>query len=737
MALPVTAGGGAGGDGKAVSITNTAAIFTTGVGAHGIVAQSIAGGGGLVGGGQFATALGSGSFAGSAGGAGSAGSVTLTNGANVIVTGLDSTAIFAQSAQAGGLGNDINITNAAGVLLSGGIGTGHAVWFDGGKNNALNNAGVMTTSLAIDGFTLQGGAGNETINNTGWTIGSVNLGLGLNPFNNKITGIFDAGTTVFLNDGSTLTNEGLFSPGAFLRVLTTNVTGNETQLDSGRYGLDLSYLLTKNGDPQPSDRTNITGTGVFDGVVDLNIMRPGLAKTGSHDTTIVHTGGGVTNAGLEINAVPTAVATYTLVYPNPDDIVLNYVIDFSPKGLTTNQHSVGNAINRIQNDLTSPNFEPIAAALYYQPTVAALGRVYDSMSGEGTSGVQQTAFSTNDMFMTTVLRQATLNPFEDDANSVRGGSTLSYAGAAEHPAFAAFKAPRYEPPRWRSWAQGYGAGASVNGEMPLGTAQLKFSTGGLAVGTHYRPDPDTLIGIAAGGDFSQFSVSERSTYGSVAGGHVAAYGATRWNALYAKGVVGFDFFENHESRTVSIPGTNQPIVPVPGFFENLHGQFGSKSFSARFEAGWRAYSGFVNVTPFVAVQYGLLHLNGYGEAASGGPSIVGLTYASRYVDSLPAFVGTEFEQKFAISGDRLLSSWLRVAWMHEFEPYRTINPTFIAAPGYDFIIDGAVAPRDAARVSTGVKVELDKNVLVFTNFDGEFSNKSYWYAGSGGFKVIW
>jgi uncharacterized protein with beta-barrel porin domain len=75
--------------------------------------------------------------------------------------------------------------------------------------------------------------------------------------------------------------------------------------------------------------------------------------------------------------------------------------------------------------------------------------------------------------------------------------------------------------------------------------------------------------------------------------------------------------------------------------------------------------------------------------------------------------------------------------MHEFEPYRTIDPSFIAGPGFNFIVNGAMAPRDAARVDAGFIFAATRNVGLFTNFDGEFSPKGNAYSGSGGFRIAW
>jgi len=75
--------------------------------------------------------------------------------------------------------------------------------------------------------------------------------------------------------------------------------------------------------------------------------------------------------------------------------------------------------------------------------------------------------------------------------------------------------------------------------------------------------------------------------------------------------------------------------------------------------------------------------------------------------------------------------------MHDFEPYRTIDPSFVTAPGYNFIINGAVAPRDAAQVNVGLKYGLTKNAALFTNFNGEFSGQGNGYAGMIGFDYTW
>jgi outer membrane autotransporter protein len=75
--------------------------------------------------------------------------------------------------------------------------------------------------------------------------------------------------------------------------------------------------------------------------------------------------------------------------------------------------------------------------------------------------------------------------------------------------------------------------------------------------------------------------------------------------------------------------------------------------------------------------------------------------------------------------------------MHEFEVYRPVTASFLAAPGVDFTVYGALAPRNSARVNAGFKLDLTKNMALFANFLGDFSGKGEALAGTGGVKISW
>jgi uncharacterized protein with beta-barrel porin domain len=747
-------GAGSGGD---VTVAIQGAVETSGPGAHGVIAQSVAGGGGLVGGGEFATILPAvGSFAGSAGGAGSAGSVNVDVSANILAMGAGSTGIVAASTDATGLGGALSVDVSAGADVIGGVGSGgtpglgdepaNAVRLIGGAANILTNSGFLTTGSGIQGFTVAGGLGDDSIVNFGRIDGSIDLAAGQNAIDNKPTGVFNSGSVVWLGPLAapldTLTNEGLLSPGGFNNVYTTNITGNLVQTPTGTYGLDL--------DLEPSnDLINVTGTAAVSGDVFVNLVNPltapGFAIPGTHQTTILAAQGGETHSGLMLTAFNTAVINFSLVYPGTQDIDLKYVIDYSPAGLTQNQHSVGNAVNVIQTAQISPAFRPIAVNLFYLPNVGTLGATYDSLSGEGVSASEQTAIGATDFFLSTVNSQTQRwigNVCGDDAN----GKTLYEAPPATLPTHKGQPAlpPCSTPRTWRVWGTGFGGGSNWPGDATVGSAGVNQHTSGFGAGLDYQVTPYALLGFAAGGGASSFGVTNRATSGKVDAFHAALYGALRNQGFYASGVLSYDQFSDSETRFASIPGAVLPAsnfvggpFVIPGFLERPNASFRAHSLSGYGEIGYEAKYGMLSATPFAGLEFVSLRTDAFTENNQGLPSVIGLSYASVTTTSLPSFLGLQLEAKGDLPNQMGLDVWARGAWKHEFDPTRSIETSFIAAPGFDFTIHGAEPPRDAFVTSVGLKLNVTKNAAIFGTFEGQFGSGASSVGGTGGLALTW
>jgi len=785
LPVSITKGaGGTGGSGGAVSVGSTNAIMTSGSGASGIIAQSIGGGGGVVGGGVFASTVSSGGpFAGSVGGAGDAGTVTVTSSGAILSSGSGAFGIFAQSATGTGRSSAVTVTAAAdvvangsgssalmgvstgtggtgniavtinpGIVVSGGSGQGAGVSFVGGAANTLTNDGIVTSVLAIDGYAMRGTTGGDRIDNRNLMIGSVDLQGGANGLQNAAGATFMSGITVSLGAGNTLTSLGLISPGDYQRLLTTNLTGNFSQTPTGVYGLDFDLELAA------ADQIVVTGTAAVSGIVAVNLINPNLtasaAKPGTFDNVIVAATDGESHAGIILEAPNTAVSTYSLVYPNGNDITLKHVISYSPVGLTGNQASVGDAVNRIQGAQTSPGFAPIATALFFQPTVGSLAHAYDLLSGSSTAATQQAGFGASDAFFASTGRQLAFWMAGDSGTagtSATGDnvstSIVAYAalggpvGDVVNSKSAVIAVPELR--HWRFWATGSGGSANVNGSPAIGTADARMHGGGFDAGVDFEMSRNLLAGIAVGSGLYEFNAPARLTSGSVEAGHISAYGAVRHGNLYATAILGVSAYYNNTRRHAAVPGVLLGLpggnVEVPGLSDTLKGDFLSYAVSGQFETGYRVNAGWLQLTPFAGLQFSALRSDSYVESGSnaGNAAPIGLAFSSRTNRSLPTFLGLEMRSDFDLGSERQLSVRARAAWKHEFLLDRSIEAAFQAAPGFTFVARGAAPASDALRTSLDFKLTLDDNVAVYSSFEGEFSGTGESYSGSAGLRINW
>ncbi len=642
---------------------------------------------------------------------------TITNAATGSITG-NSTDLWGIRVNTGN-----TVVNNGTVAVSG---TNSIAFLAEGNSNTFTNNGILSAS-GTDSYAVKFlGSGNSLLN-AGYLAGNIWFAAGsTNSFHNAAGGLFEPGSSLQLG-GNTLVNDGVISPGGLGNVLSpgngngpTTVTGHFVQGSTGNYWADLGFLTNQSTDQ--ADRMTVSGTAGVNGLVSLYINDPGMAKPRSNSLVILNAGGGVTNNGLTLNSwslngppLPTAVFTPSVGFDS-NNVYLNYAVNFAPLGLTGNQTQVGTAINAIQT-AGVPNFQPIAARIFWVPNVAALGQTYDSLSGEGTSAAQQAVFNSRGQFFDVVLSQAAL--------LLDSGPTqyaLAAAAPIAPPAMAA----------WRVWAAGFGSGGNLGGlATNPGSAKATFSNGGGAAGIDYRVNPNILVGFTAGGAEASFDVSDRRTRGSASGVNLGLYGmATLGSGVYVQGVLSYGYYSNDIHR--DLVGAN--IGPT----ENARGSFGSNLFGGRFEAGWKNTFSQVNLTPFASIQFDALSQDSYSEFTvvngTGLPNAMGLHYSSRSVTSVPLSLGLQVDGSFAVGNGTTITPSARISWVHEFEPIRAINAAFLAAPGFPFSVRGAAAAEDAARVDVGMAVRFSPRFSLYGSFVGIFSGAGTAVGGLGGIK---
>ncbi|WP_372088248.1 autotransporter outer membrane beta-barrel domain-containing protein (plasmid) [Tistrella mobilis] len=186
-------GGVVAGNGGAVSVTSSSAITTYGTAAAGIVAQSIGGGGGL------AIGTGAVTFANTPSGSNASQVTVTTSGGGAVQTqGATSFGILAQSVGGGG-GAIFGPTSLLSTNLGTGIGYAGNIAVDAGANVVTSGAG----SVAILGQSIGGGGG--VIASTTSNAGFVNYGTGLNSAGN---GNLNAGTVAVTTRNQTIATAG-------------------------------------------------------------------------------------------------------------------------------------------------------------------------------------------------------------------------------------------------------------------------------------------------------------------------------------------------------------------------------------------------------------------------------------------------------------------------------------------------------------------------------------------------
>jgi uncharacterized protein with beta-barrel porin domain len=289
--------------------------------------------------------------------------------------------------------------------------------------------------------------------------------------------------SVNVNNGGALA-PGINGPGIG-GIGTLTVNGN-LALQSGSF-----YVVGVNA--AAWGKTIVTGTATTSGTSTAEAVFQGTNFQQQY--TIRSATGGRTGTFGTFTAVnlPSFITT-ALVYTTTD-VDLTLTSHFTQlSGLTGNQSAVAagldNAINSGAGFLTG------LAGLTPGQIPAAL----DALSGEGTTGTQETALGANTLFLNAMTEQGLSWLNSEAGYSVGSGGdrgALSYAAndakRRQHPALKAIplKAPVEQPPRWRTWRRV----STVHGSLPARRASAAPTS---AITPHLGAQFDTHLVLASG-----------------------------------------------------------------------------------------------------------------------------------------------------------------------------------------------------------------------------------------------
>lgn len=391
--VAISGSGATGSDGHAVDVLNRGSISTSGKAAHGIIAQSIGGGGGFV----TATVTSDSvfNFSGTAGGQGDGGRVIVNNYGSVTASGNSSIGILAQSDGQTPTG-DVDVYNwTMGTSVIGGKG-GAAISILHGRNNQVINMANVSNAGGVSELAILGGDQNETVLNNGVISGNIDLGAGNNQIRNNVTGTLNSGAV--LNAGNTnasVRNLGTVSVGGSNNILTTALNGSYSQ--DGKLLIELRHIphSTQQAD---TDVLDISGRAVVEGELQVSVLNAQQAAPGIHSVAVLDAAQGLTQGFMPtLNAPNSAVAAFSLSRGS-NTINLDYEINYAPAGLTGAALAFGRYLNQAQANGGGSGLETIIATLT-QPgsTVQVLQDSYASLDPQPIStGISTSTLTVSD-----------------------------------------------------------------------------------------------------------------------------------------------------------------------------------------------------------------------------------------------------------------------------------------------------------------------------------------------------
>lgn len=621
---------------------------------------------------------------------------------------------------------------SAGTLdLGGTTQTTGALTLTGGtiQNGTLDSAafgvqsGAISAILGGAGALTKSGAGTVTMSATNSYTGATTIDGGTL----SVTGDISSSSGVAVNNGGVLAGTGV--------VPTTNINGGGTIAPGSasatgvlavKGNIDFapsSFYTVKVSPGAPSDLILATGTATLGGTVQ--VQGGNGAYSASTKYLILDAAGGVSGqfAGVTNNTSYLATLSYDA---NNAYLVLGSV-------LFPVTSSIGTALNAAAATNPTGTGATVIGTLAGL-NVAALPVALNQISGQGTTGTQETSFAANRLFTSSMTEQALfwLGGDRPDANAVTLHEPLAYAPEMPLGPFGSIDPAinKAQVRTWRLWSAGF-ADQSFLGADSAGTSSLSHTTVGGSMGFDRQLSPDLLVGLAVGVSNSSFTVPDLATSGTLQGGHFGAYGVAKRGDLYGLGALTFGMFNNSTTRTVSAGASPSEIETA---------QFPSEQLGGYFELGWRHKFDAITVSPYLAAAYVDTIQQAYAETSTtlaGAPGLYGLNFGARTAGSTPTFAGAQIESQIPIGTGWSWAPSARFAWEHEFQPDRFADAALTALPTWYFTAVGTSATRDAAFVAAGSRIWSASGTTLFANFSGQFSDRATSYGVTGGIDYNW
>jgi outer membrane autotransporter protein len=305
-----------------------------------------------------------------------------------------------------------------------------------------------------------------------------------------------------------------------------------------------------------------------------------------------------------------------------------------------------------------------------------------------------------------------------------GAITSAYAPM---PAKAAVQS--YQP-HWDSWGAAFGGNGTNRGDAAVvGSHDSNATVGGVAAGADYRFSPDALAGFSLAGGRTSWNLSGGAGSGSSDAFLTGIYGVQKFGAAYVSGALSYANYWMTTGRNVAVAGA-----------DSLQANFNAQSYGGRLEGGYRIPTGWMfDVTPFAAVQVQSFHTPAYGEVAVGASSNqFALNFGARNATDVRTELGARADKTWSLADASAFKLFGKAAWAHDEVSDPELTASFIGlTPVASFVVNGAAPSRDLALLSGGAEWRLANGISLMAKFDGELSDRTVTYAGTGRIRYTW
>jgi uncharacterized protein YhjY with autotransporter beta-barrel domain len=695
---------GANGSGGTVDVTTNATITTLGASAHGIIAQSIGGGGGLVGSSAGVTA---GSTSGVVGSSVSSGDVNVTNNATISAAGENSIGIFAQSMGGANSGSSLGtVTVVAAAKVTGGSDGGAGIYVAGGTDNTVTvNAGVTVASA---GTAIKYTSGNTTVTEAsptsavlraapsqttdvliaGTVVGDILLE---NAAGNRagivttrrrgtlVTGdlvgadLVNAGTVILDGDGSAF-SQAAVPAAAVPSYGVTTVTGDFTQTATG--------VLTIGADFEggTSDRLEVLGDAALDGRLALETA------------TLVR--------DSELSVLSVAGTITGSLDPNSPAVIYETRIVGGELRVTAAETRFGSAFRSLSDNERAAG--------------SHLDDIFDNGSGA------YAAFLGD-------LNTLALN--DPDGGSYAAALSALTPGASQAMAAAsvtlmkgrmdgAMRCPVIPAPGQETdedtciWAEGGGAWSDQDGPAGYDSTLWGFGTGGQT-----NISENWIVGGAVGYERTEFDASDDRSSASGDTGYIAASVGREFGAFTLSGALAASYGSFETRRQVS----------VPGFSGTADGDTDVVSLGARARAAYTVGTEAGYIRPSVDLDVVYTHASGYNETGAG---IFNLDVDDSNETAFVATPAIEVGGSMALSGGWRAGGYVSAGLSLSTEDEWETEATLAAAPSGTGTFETTLPIADViARVGVGVLIANDKDFEAKLEYNGALGDD---YSSHGG-----